>query len=182
VAYLDGSPRAAATRAADLLEVLRPDAPAPEPADVIGVLRRHGEPEPISLTAGDITELRSAASLLWAVFAAASTEEAAHALNAILHSHAYPPRLSSHDRTPWHIHVDRHDDASWAEWFASSSAMALAVLLAERQANPAGLCASPSCGRPFIDHDQGDPRRYCSPRCASRERVAAHRERNRAQR
>jgi hypothetical protein len=62
-----------------------------------------------------------------------------------------------------------------AEWFAASSAMALAVLLAEKQYNPGGLCASSSCGRPFIDLGKGGGRNYCSPRCATRERVAAYR-------
>ncbi|WP_332306638.1 CGNR zinc finger domain-containing protein [Saccharomonospora glauca] len=43
---------------------------------------------------------------------------------------------------------------------------------------PGGLCASPSCGRPFVHVGGGSPRRYCTPRCATRERVAAHRTRS----
>ncbi|MEV4252977.1 CGNR zinc finger domain-containing protein [Spirillospora sp. NPDC049652] len=54
-------------------------------------------------------------------------------------------------------------------------ALALAVLLAERRSLPGGLCASPACGRPFAMTGRGAPRRYCSARCGSRERVAAHR-------
>jgi predicted RNA-binding Zn ribbon-like protein len=76
--------------------------------------------------------------------------------------------------------VDSHDDAPWAEWFGTSSCLALAVLLAERQAPPAGICLSPSCGRPFVNVGRGSPRRYCSATCGTRERVAAYREASRS--
>lgn len=175
MSHPDGSARAAAKRAADLLAVLDPRLEPPDPQVVVDVLRGYGEPEPIDLDAAGVTALRAAAAELWKVFAASSTGQAADRLNAILQAHAGPPRLSAHQDTAWHIHVDQDDDGPWAQWFASSSAMALATLLAERQVNPAGLCASSRCGRPFIDLGQGAPRRYCSPRCATRERVAAHR-------
>ena len=51
--------------------------------------------------------------------------------------------------------MDGGDDAPWADWFLTSSCLALAVLLAERQAPPAGLCAAPSCGRPFVNVGRG---------------------------
>ena len=73
------------------------------------------------------------------------------------------------------MHVDGGDDAPWADWFLTSSCLALAVLLAERQAAPAGLCAAPSCGRPFVNVGRGAVRRYCSAACGTRERVARHR-------
>jgi CGNR zinc finger len=179
VVDLDGSPRAVAARAAALVAVLGPGAPAASPAEVADILLRHGEPGPVTLTSADLAGLRRAARALWPVFGAASAGQAAGHLNEILRAYAHPPRLSCHDGTAWHLHADGRDDGPWAEWFACSSALALATLLAERQANPAGLCASPACGRPFIDSGQGAPRRYCSPRCASRERVAAHRARAR---
>ena len=80
----------------------------------------------------------------------------------------------------WHVHVDSSDDAPWGEWFLTSSCLALAVLLAERQSLPAGICASPSCGRPFVNVGRGAARRYCSATCGTRERVAAHRAAGRA--
>ena len=171
----DMSARAAAMRAADLLAVLEPFAASADHRGVTDVLRRYGEPEPITLTPAGLQGLAKAARALMAVFRAASAEEAAGHLNAILATYAGAPRLSGHDGTPWHLHVDRGDESPWEEWFASSSALALATLLAERQAHPAGLCASPRCGRPFIDLGRGDPRRYCSAQCGTRERVAAYR-------
>jgi predicted RNA-binding Zn ribbon-like protein len=143
---------------------------------VVDVLRAHGEPEPIEVSDADLADLRAAARELLGVFTAADTAEAADRINLLLARHARPPRLTTHHGdADWHLHVDSDDDAPWGEWFITSSCLALAILLAERGAPPAGLCASPSCRRPFVNTGRGTPRRYCSPTCATRERVAAHR-------
>ncbi|WP_234312893.1 CGNR zinc finger domain-containing protein [Streptomyces seoulensis] len=106
----------------------------------------------------------------------ANTALAAATLNRLLHAHTGRLRLSSHDgTTPWHPHLDRADDAPWAEWFLASSCLALTVLLWDRRRPPGGTCASPSCGNVYVTQGSGPPRRYCSRRCATRERVAAHR-------
>jgi len=167
----------AARRAADLLAVLLtgPGRPA-EAAALIAVLRKYGEPEPIELSDADLAELRQAALLLREVFTAGDVNAAADRINALLARRAHPPRLTTHGgESGWHLHVDGDDDAPWAEWFLTSSCLALAVLLAERQAPPAGLCASPSCGKPFVNVGRGAARRYCSAACGTRERVARHR-------
>ena len=188
-ALLGGGVPGVAQRAADILDVLLPRpgrrdeaarqaAPgAPdERARLIAVLRAHGEPGPIEISGAELTELRQAARRLREVFAAPDVAAAAARINALLAAHARPPRLTTHGgRSGWHVHVDGSDDAPWAEWFLTSSCLALAVLLAERQAPPAGLCASPSCGRPFVNVGRGSPRRYCSAACGTRERVARHR-------
>jgi len=167
----------AAQRAADLLAVLLPG-PGRRAgrAELIAVLRKYGEPEPIEISAADLAELRHAARLLREVFAATDAGTAADRLNGLLASRAHPPRLTSHGGTSsWHVHVDGDDDAPWADWFLTSSCLALAVLLAERQAAPAGLCAARSCGRPFVNVGRGAVRRYCSAACGTRDRVARHR-------
>ncbi len=174
---LGSSVHDAAQRAADLLAVLLPGPGHPgSRAAVIEVLQKHGEPEPIGLSDADLAGLHQAALMLREVFAAGDATTAADRLNGLLAGRAHPPRLTSHGGTSgWHLHVDSDDDAPWAEWLLTSSCLALAVLLAERQAAPAGLCASPSCGRPFVNVGRGAPRRYCSAACGTRERVAAHR-------
>jgi predicted RNA-binding Zn ribbon-like protein len=164
-----------ARRAAEILTALQAAA-GEQRQQVIAVLRAHGEPEPVEITEADMTGLRQAAAELREVFTAASTAGAARELNRILTARARPPRLTTHDgQAGWHVHVDSTDDASWGEWFLTSSGLALALLLAERQAPPAGICASPSCGKPFVNTGRGRTRRYCSPACGTRERVAAHR-------
>ena len=186
---LGSSVHDAAQRAADIIDVLvpRPGSrdeaarqaephPPDERARLTAVLRAHGETGPIEISAADRTELRQAALALREVFAAGGTGAAADRINALLAGRAHPPRLTTHrGESGWHLHVDGSDDAPWAEWFLTSSCLALAVLLAERQAPPAGLCASHSCGKPFVNVGRGAARRYCSAACGTRERVARHR-------
>lgn len=179
-----GSASHAAKRAAELVSVLLYSDHENDEAlgeRVRETLSAYGEPD-VDITQDDVKALRESALILNRVFAETEMGNAAGLLNAILREHAHPPRLSSHDQMPWHLHVDGRDDASWADWFIASSAMALATLLAEKQRHPGGLCASSSCGRPFIDSNRGGGRQYCSTRCATRERVASHRERHRVRR
>jgi hypothetical protein len=178
----------AARRAADMLAILLPregigsrqvrsaSVLAAERAALVAVLRAYGEPEPVEISDADLDGLRQAAISLGEVFAAGDAATAAERINALLSGRARPPRLTTHGGTSgWHLHVDGSDDAPWPEWFVTSSCLALAVLLAERQAPPGGFCASPSCGRPFVNTGRGAARRYCSPACGTRERVARHR-------
>ena len=178
-----GSVHDAARRAADMLATLLPRAGrgsgpgrSGARAALIEALRAHGEPEPIEISDTDLDGLRQAAISLGQVFAAGDAGAAAERINALLAGRAHPPRLTTHGgASGWHLHVDGSDDAPWAEWFLTSSCLALAVLLAERQAPPGGFCASPSCGRPFVNTGRGAARRYCSATCGTRERVARHR-------
>jgi predicted RNA-binding Zn ribbon-like protein len=180
---LGSSVHDAAQRAADLLAVLLPRTArrlppgrADERAAVIEVLRAHGEPEPVEISAAGLDGLRRAALELREVFTATDVATAADRINDLLAGRAHPPRLTTHGgASGWHLHVDSSDDAPWGEWFLTSSCLALAVLLAERQAPPAGLCAAPSCGRPFVNVGRGAVRRYCSAACGTRDRVARHR-------
>jgi predicted RNA-binding Zn ribbon-like protein len=179
-----GSVHGTAQRAADVLAVLLPRAgnrlspgSAEERAALIDVLRAHGEPEPIEISAASLELLRQAALELREVFTAEDATAAATVINSLLAGRAYPPRLTNHGGTSgWHLHVDSSDDALWGETILTSSCLALAVLLAERQAPPAGICASPTCARPFVNVGRGAARRYCSAACGTRERVAAYRQ------
>ncbi|MFF5970196.1 CGNR zinc finger domain-containing protein [Streptomyces sp. NPDC012769] len=177
----DGAARhsvlANARRAADLVNVLsRPD-PRPSCLDeVAAVLRAYGESEPLGLAEADLPGLREAAGALRPVFAADGVDAAARVLNALLAERTGPLRLTAHGgASPWHPHVDRDDEAPWAEWFLASSCLSLAVLLWDRGRAPGGVCASGTCQDVFVPLGSGQERRYCSRRCATRERVAAHR-------
>ena len=179
-----GSVHGTAQRAADVLAVLLPrtgnrlsPGSVEERAAVIDVLRAHGEPEPVEISPASLELLRQAALELREVFTAEDATAAATVINSLLAGRAHPPRLTNHDGTSgWHLHVDSSDDALWGETILTSSCLALAVLLAERQAPPAGICASPSCARPFVNVGRGAARRYCSAACGTRERVAAYRQ------
>jgi predicted RNA-binding Zn ribbon-like protein len=178
------SVQANARRAADLVNALADGPEAKETAAVTAavtaVLRAYGEPEPVGLTPTDLADLRTAARRLREVFAAEDTDEAAARLNRLLATGTGPLRLTTHGgTTSWHPHLDSDDDAPWAEWFLASSCLALAVLLWDRRRPPGGVCASSSCPNVYVTEGRGPNRRYCSRRCATRERVAAHRARAR---
>ncbi|WP_445527548.1 CGNR zinc finger domain-containing protein [Streptomyces cyslabdanicus] len=174
----DGSTRhsvlTTARRTAALLNVLADN--RPDPAAVADVLRAYGEAEPLDLTPLDVSGMCAAAALLREVFAAEHADGAAAVLNRLLREHTGPLRLTSHGGdSPWHPHLDGDDDAPWDEWLLASSCMALTILVWDSQRPPGGVCASPSCRNVFITRGSGSERRYCSRRCATRERVAAHR-------
>ncbi|SRR6266704_415411 len=176
--YSLGSATHAAKRAADVVFILQ-NKDRLDYASLVGrlneTLQTYGESSKV--TYADLDDLKIVSRKLYATFAVHDVAIVAELLNAILAEYAHAPRLSAHGKTSWHLHVDSDGHAPWAEWFAASSTLALAILLAEKQRNPSGLCASLTCGRPFIDLGKGGGRNYCSPKCATRERVAAYRKR-----
>ncbi|WJV51604.1 CGNR zinc finger domain-containing protein [Streptomyces flavofungini] len=176
-----------AQRAAALVNVLGADGAAAGPTagptdslalrtELEAVLRAYGEADPLDVCAADVADMRAVAARLREVFAAPDVDAAATRLNRLLAEGCGPVRLTAHGGgSPWHIHLDSDDRAPWAEWFLASSCMALAVLVWDRQRPPGGLCASPRCANVYVTGGSGAERRYCSPRCATRERVAEHR-------
>lgn len=160
----------AARRAVDLVNA--------DPADVLEVLRQHGETD-LSGFDGEADQFAAVLGELRAVLATTDRDEAAERLNELLAWHGAVPQLVRHQGWDWHVHVDRVDD-SWTNWLASSAAMALALRLVERPGVPWGVCAAAGCGRCFLDDGLGGGRRHCSPTCATRERVRRHRAAQRA--
>ncbi|MGP8298656.1 CGNR zinc finger domain-containing protein [Streptomyces inhibens] len=171
-----------AERLIDLANAVRADPNLSRDA-LAGLLARHGE-SPDDLTeqafsADDADGLRTAAARLAAVLSETDNDRAAHAINALLAACGARPRLSRHGGHAWHLHVDRGDDAGWADWFLASSALALAQILTAYGRVPWGECAASRCTTLYLGTGPGSARRYCSTACASRERVAAHRRRKR---
>ncbi|MFE5857696.1 CGNR zinc finger domain-containing protein [Streptomyces sp. NPDC056500] len=145
--------------------------------------RAMGALDPLALSADDLIEMREAALRLRTVFAAEGVDEAAARLNELLALTEGRLRLSAHrGASPWHPHLDGDDDGPWGEWLLASSALALTVLIWDRQRPPGGICASTTCRNVFLTQGSGPVRRYCSRRCATRERVAAHRRAQRTDR
>ncbi|MEU8778673.1 CGNR zinc finger domain-containing protein [Streptomyces sp. NPDC048606] len=169
----------AAQRLIDLANAVRAHPDLPREV-AVPLLAHHGEaPQDLTeaaLSDADLVELRDAALEMADVLAESDTDRAAPALNEILARHATAPRLSRHDGHPWHLHVDR-DQAGWAEWFLAAGALALAQVLTEHGRATWGECAAPDCRTLYLGAGPGSPRRYCSPTCASRTRVAEHRRR-----
>ncbi|GAA3881225.1 CGNR zinc finger domain-containing protein [Streptomyces sedi] len=182
---MSGNGFAAARRAVDVVNAVRAT-PAANRERLAALLVAHGERPsdvgPAALTEADAEALRAAAGALAEVLTETDVDRAAEALNALLAACGARPRLSRHDGHVWHLHVDRGEDASWAEWFTASGAHALAQLLSEHGGLAWGVCAAAGCGRCYLTPGPGSPRRHCSPACANRARVAAHRRRRAAER
>ncbi|KAB8164698.1 CGNR zinc finger domain-containing protein [Streptomyces sp. 3MP-14] len=170
-----------AQRAVALANAVRAE-PGLSRARLAELLVRHGERPadvgPLALTEADAAALRAAADRIGELLAEPDIDRAAEALNALLAACGARPRLSRHDGTPWHLHVDGGDDAPWADWLLASSAHALAQLLSEHGGLAWATCAAPGCERFLLTPGRGSPRRHCSPACANRARVAAHRRRH----
>lgn len=165
------SVRSVAARTVDLVNLLAGG--EADAAAVAAVLRAHGETDPV--TGDDVARLRGAADRIRAVLALEEVGEAAAAINRLL-ADARPPRLTDHGGiTHWHVHADGDDDAPLDEWFTASACVMLALLVTDRQRPPGGVCADPGCDQVFVDTGSGSRRRFCSRRCATRSRVAAHR-------
>ncbi|MFE5486452.1 CGNR zinc finger domain-containing protein [Streptomyces sp. NPDC056527] len=164
----------------DLANAVRaaPDLPREALAELLAL---HGEDArdltESAFSARDADELRTAVVRITGVLTETEPDRAADELNSLLAAHAGPPRLSRHDGHPWHLHVDRGDDADWADWVLAAGALALAQVLTEHGRITWGECASARCATLYPGTGPGSAQRYCSATCASRERVAAHRRR-----
>ena len=155
----------------------------PEQLNELGDLRtfllEHGESEPISLDEHDLAEVRAVRERIRPVFHTAPAE-AARVLNELLEEYAVRPSLTDHDGSPWHLHVAK-PGATWADWMAATTALGLATFAASHGFGALGVCAAVDCERVFANPAERRPRRFCTPRCSSRTRVASYRARQHAQ-
>ncbi|GIF53199.1 CGNR zinc finger protein [Asanoa ferruginea] len=143
--------------------------------ELAALLRAHDEPEPVDVGTKDLADALTARDAFSGIFEMAGDEAAiAERLNALLASTARP-RLVSHAGVPLHLHVDA-PGSSWGQWLAASGAMGLALLVAEHGATVLTRCAAQDCRDALLRTGSGPPRRFCSATCASRVRVAAHRQ------
>jgi hypothetical protein len=83
-------------------------------------------------------------------------------LNALLEQHPVRPRISGHDSSTWHLHVND-----------SSDPVAAILIGADRF----GRCADETCRGAFFDGTANHSKRFCCSRCATRTNVAAYRQR-----
>ncbi|TDW66528.1 CGNR zinc finger domain-containing protein [Kribbella pratensis] len=142
------------------------------PAALRSFLLEHGESEPIEVTEEDLIAVRAVREQVRPVF----HDGGAEAINGLLAEYAVRPYLSDHDGSPWHLHV-AEPDASWAEWLAATTALGVATFVAGHGFEALGVCAAVDCERVFANPAERRPRRFCTPKCSSRTRVAAYRAR-----
>lgn len=150
--------------------------------DTKAALRSHLQARPWlaeRVVAADVEPLRAVQCDLARVVdasAAGDGGEVVRRLNELLDAHPVRPRVSGHDESTWHLHVN-DESASVAETLTSEALLGLAILVTEVGATRLGRCAASTCTNTFVDTSANSSRRFCSTRCATRTNVAAFRRR-----
>lgn len=121
--------------------------------------------------------LATAIAELRAVFGTDDLTAAAARLNALLAAPPLPTALVRVGDDRWALRPRIPDDADAAATLRAIGAFALAEWSADRGRCAWGVCAAGDCDRVFVDEGRRRPQRFCSERCATRTRVAAHRAR-----
>jgi CGNR zinc finger len=144
------------------------------------VLRASGELGSLDGIAAESAAIDAVLAELHAIFAAPDAATAARLLNAGLAAHTGPLRLVDEPGAAWHLHAEPPGEDTWADWFAASSLLAMAVHFAERGGPAWGVCAAHDCGRVYAQTGPGRARTTCSARCGTVKRQSAFRARRRA--
>ncbi|MFF2009670.1 CGNR zinc finger domain-containing protein [Streptomyces sp. NPDC058195] len=160
----------------DLVNAVQ-DGSGATPEGLEALVKAHGGP-PLRLTSTTAGEVREAAAAITRILDIKDEDSAAGAINALLDRYPARPRLVRLPERRWSLHAPAPHDARPAPWLLSTAALALALWLSERGYCAWGRCAAPGCDRYFIDTGRRTPQRYCSTRCGTRVRVAAHRDRS----
>lgn len=135
------------------------------------------------VNATDLSPLRTVQLELAGLVDASAAGEGAvvvERLNELLARNPLRPRVSGHDASSWHLHVN-DEGATVAETLTSEAMLGLVLLVTEVGATRLGRCASSTCDRAFVDTSANSSRRFCSSRCSTRENVAALRRRRATQ-
>jgi predicted RNA-binding Zn ribbon-like protein len=152
----------------------------PDPDSLREFVVRHDLSEVGRITADDLAAVRRIRTPLRSVFVAGSPEGSASRLNQMFSTVTVSPRLTDHDRYPWHIHYFT-PGAAVADHLMIDGAMALAVVVTAGEHERLQVCTAPDCNRVLVDLSRNRSKRYCDSRtCGNRLHVAAYRERRRA--
>ena len=101
---------------------------------------------------------------------------AARRVNVLLRRTGARPQLDTHGPGVWNLHFHGPDDTFGVGWSAGIAA-GLAMALGTADAGRLGVCAADRCDRVHLDTSRNGGRRFCSTRCQTRAKNAAHRAR-----
>ena len=106
---------------------------------------------------------------------------AARLTNGLLLETGARPQLDLGGDGAWGLHFHGPDDSLGVGWSAGIAA-GLAMALGTPDAGRLGVCAAEACDRVYLDTSRNGGRQFCSTRCQSRTKAAAHRARHSARR
>jgi predicted RNA-binding Zn ribbon-like protein len=96
--------------------------------------------------------------------------------NVLLRRTGARPQLDTRGPGVWNLHFHGPDDTFGVGWSAGIAA-GLAMALGTSDAGRLGVCEAERCDRVHLDTSRNGGRRFCSARCQSRTKAAAHRAR-----
>lgn len=128
---------------------------------------------------GDADGMVALAESLRVVFEAAAggdLDTAATAVNVLMREMGSVPQLDRARGGGWALHFHGRDPGLVIGWGAGIAA-GLALAIGSDLAGRLGVCQADPCDRVFVDTSKNAGRRFCSTRCQSRVKAAAHRAR-----
>lgn len=120
-------------------------------------------------------EVLEATRQLRAFFSLRELADVAAAVNPLLELAGARPRFVEVRPGSWALRADPAPGSGAIQRVLTGAAFALASWAAEHGRTAWGICAADDCERVFIDEARRVPQRFCSPTCATRSRVRAHR-------
>ncbi|OIJ25571.1 hypothetical protein UG56_017410 [Nocardioides luteus] len=121
------------------------------------------------------------AESLRVVFQAAASDDldtAATTVNGLLREMGSVPQLDRARGGGWTLHFHGREPGLVVGWGAGIAA-GLALAIGSDLAGRLGVCQAAPCDRVYVDTSKNAGRRFCSTRCQSRVKAAAHRARQR---
>jgi len=152
--------------------------PAGRRAQVVSDLLARPDYQP-QVEEADADGMVALAESLRVVFEAAASgdlDTAATAVNALMREMGSVPQLDRARGGGWALHFHGRDPGLVIGWGAGIAA-GLALAIGSDLAGRLGVCQADPCDRVFVDTSKNAGRRFCSTRCQSRVKAAAHRAR-----
>ena len=167
----------ALTRGHDGTRPVQPP-PSGRRAQVVSDLLARPDYQP-QVEEADADGMVALAESLRVVFEAAAggdLDTAATAVNALMREMGSVPQLDRARGGGWALHFHGRDPGLVIGWGAGIAA-GLALAIGSDLAGRLGVCQADPCDRVFVDTSKNAGRRFCSTRCQSRVKAAAHRAR-----
>ena len=134
------------------------------------------EPRVAEADADGMVALAESLRLVFEAAADGDLDTAATAVNALMRDMGSVPQLDRARGGGWALHFHGRDPGLVIGWGAGIAA-GLALAIGSDLAGRLGVCQADPCDRVFVDISKNAGRRFCSTRCQSRVKAAAHRAR-----
>lgn len=146
---------------------------------VSGLLTRPDyEPRVEETDADGMVVLAESLRVVFEAAAGGDLDTAATTVNSLLGEMGSVPQLDRARGGGWALHFHGREPGLVVGWGAGIAA-GLALAIGSDLAGRLGLCRADPCDRVFVDTSKNAGRRFCSTRCQSRVKAAAHRARQR---